>query len=85
VLRKETARILMIKIIREFSLKTFGIKFTKMRSAVFLLTDGQTQNEYFFMHATRFWPSLKFGIRNIGRESILWQWTIHVKDSEWNA
>jgi len=48
--------------------------------------DGQTDKiNTFFMHSTRFWPSLKFGIRNKGRESILWQWTIHVKDSDWNA
>jgi hypothetical protein len=49
VVRKETAKVLKPKVVREVSLNIFGIKFMQIRSAVFLLTNGRTdrQNEYF--------------------------------------
>jgi hypothetical protein len=48
-------------------------------------TDRQTEERSnFIMHSTGLWLSLKIGLWYKGRERILWQWIIHVKDSDWN-
>jgi len=83
VVRKETARILKVKIVREVSLKIFGTKFMKIRSAVFLLTDGETNKMNTFLCIPKCFGQAQNLVSEI--EGGRAQWTIRVKDSDWNV